>query len=142
MNHLHPAARRALAAAAARERDDRARLYPDRIAKGQINAEDAQGDYEAWWAIAAWCAGTHPGTILSSVPGRDTISFAEMALASSRALLTADAAVKRASAENIDEREQRRDQIAEIHALINAHRAWLMETNAMLRSRTSRKEAA
>jgi hypothetical protein len=44
----------ALAAAARFEADSRERNYPGMIANGDITADEATEDYQAWAAIAAW----------------------------------------------------------------------------------------
>jgi hypothetical protein len=48
---------RHLAPAAEHERDQRAATYPDYVRRGLISEADAQADYQAWCAIALWCAG-------------------------------------------------------------------------------------
>jgi hypothetical protein len=48
---------RHLAPAAEHERDQRAATLPTYVARGLIAEEDAQCDYQAWCAIALWCAG-------------------------------------------------------------------------------------
>lgn len=126
--HLRPSARRPLAPAALREREARARLYPQRIAAGTIEQGDAEADFRAWWAIHAWLAGERFDF---------EISFAEMVLAASRALASAEEAVDSAAPAKRAMRETRRDGIAEILSLVQGQRDWLDELNAALRRRAA-----
>lgn len=115
--------RRSLAAAAAFERDERARLYPQRIRDGKVTAEDAEADFVAWHEIARWCEGEAPDP--QFMPG--------MELAAMRALQAGEAAV--AKAPDDPKRIERREAVAAIHAALTRTRAWLADVNAALRER-------
>lgn len=134
LRHLYRSARLELAPAAALERDERARLYPERIRAGQIERGDAEADFQAWAAIAAWLAG--------EAEADPEITFAAMELAASRALQTAAEAVDSSPAEKRAARTARRDKLSEILELVRGHRDWLADINAELRGRSARKAEA
>lgn len=123
---------RARHAEAARfERDERARLYPARVRDGKIPAADAEGDWLAWVAIARWCAGEPIGF---------DISFDAMDKAAARALQMGEGAAAKAPADRT--RAARRDAVAAIHGLLNAHRAFIDDLNLRLRERAQQARAA
>lgn len=129
--HLYPACRRRVAPAAAVERDNRAEAYPKLVHLKKVTADDAAADYRAWCAITLWTAGERIDF---------DIGFAEMELATVRALRTADQAVQRAATDQAA--IARRDAIADIHALVSGHRDWLDDLNAALRRRAQREAVA
>lgn len=133
IDHLDRAARRRLASAASRERDDRERVYPERIRAGLIEAGDAEADWQAWVAIHAWLGGQGKPAWADWPP---------LELTAARALQTAEAAVTGAAPAKLEARIQRRDEIAEIHRLVSAHRAWLEDLTDELRGRAAAAEAA
>jgi hypothetical protein len=137
---LSATARAALAPDAARERDERARLYPARIREGKIERGDAETDYAAWGAIARWCEGRWGETEIVGADG-EAITLETMELAAARALQAGEAAVRKAPADPA--RIARRGAVAAIHGLLSRYRAWLVDLNAELRTQAAaRRQAA
>lgn len=121
--------RRSLAKAAAFERDERRRLYPERIRDGKIERGDAEADFNAWQEIVRWCEGEPNDLFLHP-----------MVLAASRALQAGEAAVAKAPADQA--RIARRNAVAAIHEALSRFQAWLAETNAAARARCRPSMAA
>jgi hypothetical protein len=128
--HASLTARAELAPAAALERDERARIYPKRIAAGAIAAEAAHADRWAWTVIVEWLEGA-----TSPMLGRD-VGWPDLEVAAARALRAGEAAAAKAPQDPAT--GQRRDTLAEIHAMVAAHRAFLDAVNAALRRQTGR----
>lgn len=122
--------RRSLAPAAEFERDERQRLYPQRIRDEKIERGDAEADFAAWQEIAAWCEGQPI----------DPAFLAQMELAAARALQAGESAVGKAPADQA--RIARRDAVAAIHEALSRYRAWLADTNARLRGQAADRRAA
>ncbi|HEV7658801.1 MAG TPA: hypothetical protein VGO55_03040 [Allosphingosinicella sp.] len=140
VDFLSVAARAGYAPDAARERDERARLYPARIREGKIERGDAETDYAAWGAIARWCEGSWGSTIIVDADGAE-ITLETMELAAARALQAGEAAVAKAPAGSA--RTARRDAVAAIHGLLSRYRAWLGGLNAEVRAQAAaRRQAA
>jgi len=137
---LSAAIRAGYAPDAARERDERARLYPARIAEEKIERGDAEADYAAWGAIARWCEGRWGETVIVGAAGEE-ITLEAMELAAARALQAGEAAVAKAPAD--PSRIARRDAVAAIHGLLSHYRAWLGDLNTELRAQAAaRRQAA
>lgn len=130
---LSTAHRALYVAAAAHERDERARLYRAKAAKqgGEIEAL-AEADWQAWVAIARWCA-SEPH--LGWEP-----NLAELEHAARLALQQCETVVARKPADAAA--AHRRDQVAEILSTLQRSRAFVDGINAALRRQAGRAEAA
>lgn len=132
--YLTGAARARYAAAASFERDERERLYPPRVAEGKLTEEFAQTDWQAWVAIARWCAGERIGFELADEHGPDAPRASNLALmeqAAALALQSAETALARRPADAAA--LKRRDNLAAIHSLLNKNRIFTDEFNANTR---------
>ncbi len=128
LSNLH---RAGYAEAARFERDERARIYRARAKGGEIEAL-AEADWQAWVAIARWCASerTHAWE-----PG-----IAELEHAARLALQQCDGiATQRPDDEAA---AKRRDDVAEILSMLQRTREWIGSINAALRRRAGAAEAA
>ena len=127
---LLPSTSRGFAAAAAFERDERARLYPGQVREQKIAAERAQADYEAWAAIAAWCAGEpHPWCDLAT-----------MARAAARAVQAGDSAI--AAAAGDPAQQARLEVLRAIHGLFTANLAFCTGLTTALRAAAAERKSA
>jgi hypothetical protein len=113
------------AAAAAHERRERERLYPQRIRERRISEEDAHADWWAWITIAQWLAGEPMPLLFWDVEWPDLVAAAE------RAHQACEAAAAKAPADQA--RAERRDAVATIRELVAGMGAWLTAINAELR---------
>lgn len=146
---------RHLAPAAEQERDQRAATLPDYVRRGLIAEGDAQCDYQAWCAIALWCAGS---PIRWSIPielptmirwgmagkidaGQERMPFTPptvwqvMEKAAERALAHLDH-LRQAKPDD-DALAARRGRVAAIHDSLQRERAFFERLNGELRERAA-----
>lgn len=122
----HPA----LAAAAAFERDARVKHYPADVADGRMTRDEAEADIAAWTAVA---------DIMAGGPTSAPLTWAELALATTRALVRRN---EDAETHPGNERKAtRRDMVDAIDERIRTTRDSLADLNARLRAHALRPEA-